>query len=391
MDQVDNGWTITGFHGTKRFLGGNTLGRQQQFWSGGWWRFTKYEIRDGAIRPAANASLEQYDPWDLYRISQIDSETPRPYQCLLALLLSMGACFDEKAGRWTLEKSLDDASLSLSDQNEILNWCSRFGLLGILPHTAVIIELPPFWDTASVDDKDPWEDGAELRRTGERTNAGVRRARTNGEWKTILLMPVEGRPEYVSFDGPGAGILLLKPNPIPEAFFHGFLIDGRSSFPVSSMLPVFFPDFVDEGDDFECPAFLSREFWQIYSEPVEEFLAFAMAFLSAVEPVLAHRAEAHLHQFERFLEPMGISLSFDPKGNVQEQWVCPSLLSSFARMALQDLSAGMRILRRECCKGPFVTGAYQARYCSHKCAWKQRKRRARAPRNEQGGTDTINP
>ena len=104
--------------------------QRQQFWAGGWCRFSRYEIRDGAIRPARNADLSWYDPWEIYRISEKDKGTPPPYQSLLALVWSLGAVFVEAESRWRFDCGAE--SLDLSEQNEILDWCSRFGLLGIL-------------------------------------------------------------------------------------------------------------------------------------------------------------------------------------------------------------------------------------------------------------------
>ena len=38
-------------------------------WTQPWWRFDRYEFRDGYIRPAADAECTLYEPWDLYRAS----------------------------------------------------------------------------------------------------------------------------------------------------------------------------------------------------------------------------------------------------------------------------------------------------------------------------------
>lgn len=366
-----------------------------QFWSGGWWRFSRYEIRNGAIRPAENGSLEQYDPWDLYRISKRDSGTSPPYQSLLALLLSLGAFFDETKAQWKLDKRIEDGSLTPDNQDEILGWCSRFGLVGILPQTALTIETPLV--RAARDEQ--W------RRLGKGLKTlPLSHLRMNGEWISEFQPPIESE---------------LRDR-VPMAFcrrfvFEDFLWDALpvthfpdmtdwnkthpssslprqfENLPVASLLPVFFPDFTDEANDFRCPLPLSMSFWRIYSERVDDFLSFAMAFLAAVEPISAHRDTADLSKLQWFLEPTGIALSFDSEYHVVEQWVCPSLLSSYARMALQDISAGMRILRCDGCREPFVTSAYQSRYCSQRCAWKHRKRKARAPRNEQStaGTSSI--
>ena len=48
-------------------------------------------------------------------------------------------------------------------------------------------------------------------------------------------------------------------------------------------------------------------------------------------------------------------------------WRAKSLLTSCAMMAYLDLVAGKRVLACEVCDKPFVSGAYQARYCSERC------------------------
>jgi hypothetical protein len=151
----------------------------------------------------------------------------------------------------------------------------------------------------------------------------------------------------------------------------------NGSKPVAEVLTKFFPDCVNDGERFECPLPLTPQFWKLYSERVHDFLEIAIAFVGAVEPFLAHRDGASLSQLEWFLEPIGISLSSDSEHRVQEGWVCPSLLSSFSRMALQDTSAGRRIVRCGCCGKPFVTSGYQARYCSKACGWRHRQRKSR--------------
>src|SRR6185369_16029425 len=55
----------------------------------------------------------------------------------------------------------------------------------------------------------------------------------------------------------------------------------------------------------------------------------------------------------------------------------PSLLASFAEMFVQDQAYGRRVLQCECCGTPFVSSAYQARYCKLNCRLLEQKRRLR--------------
>jgi len=341
---------------------------QVQFWSGSWWRFDRYEIRAGAIRPAADASLEQYDPWDLYRISEMKTRTPRPYESLLQLLQSMGATFDEYEW-WKLEKCFQDGSLTPSDQDAILHWCSRFGLLGILLLDVKRIEQPRGRVRIRGDN---WR---VIERRQFTDPAAIRFSRMNGEWIPEMAFPVrESSPPWRT----------------PHVYTRN--MDVRA---VEDIL-CFFPDFVKEGNDFEVPFPHSESFWRIYSEPVDDFLSSAMVLLNGVHSVTTSKPEdlpdfLRVQRFPGMRSLLGaadMSLSTDSQGKVQERWICDCLLSTFARMAFQDSLAGMRMLRCYCCGTPFVTSRYQSRYCSLSCAWRQRKRKARAPRNEQSTTGT---
>ena len=70
---------------------GHTLARQTKVRKslsavqGDWWRFDRYEIKDGVIRPAASARLEWYDPWLAYRQVEYQKGAAPPYEDLLKL------------------------------------------------------------------------------------------------------------------------------------------------------------------------------------------------------------------------------------------------------------------------------------------------------------------
>jgi hypothetical protein len=375
--------------------------KRQDLWTGGWWRFSSYRIQKVAeflhkprpdftrmeipfkpeapagtdelfITPCADAALEWYNPWEAYRMSKIDAGTPPPYQALLALLVSLGAVSDETCGIWRLEH---DSALTMEEQQRLLNWCSRFGLLGILPHTAHRLQLPQ-----------RFIEGSESQLLLDREHV-----RSNGKWTPHShagwLNGPSSEGAYERFER------LFTEEALPLGEFvrkdHEFYIEPlvffQSSTPTSKFnggvqlwktVDQFFPTFVDD-NLFECPIPLTTPFWQVYAERVDDFLMYALALLNSVEPLSHGRYGARPSSLEWLLEPVGVSLAFNSEGNIYEQWTCPSLLSSFGRMALQDLEAGVRLLRCECCGAPFATDRYQARYCSQACGWKYRKRRAR--------------
>lgn len=87
-----------------------------------WWRFDEYEVVDGThIAPAEGAELERYDPVEEHR------------------QLWEGRSQDDEPAYVKLAR-VDPYSI-----DAILNWCSQFGLLGILPHRTLEIHFWPRW------------------------------------------------------------------------------------------------------------------------------------------------------------------------------------------------------------------------------------------------------
>ena len=64
--------------------------------SGEWWRFDRYEIKDGVIRPAAGACLEWYDPWLAYRQVKYQKGAAPPYEDLLQLTAKLRSTLPDR-------------------------------------------------------------------------------------------------------------------------------------------------------------------------------------------------------------------------------------------------------------------------------------------------------
>src|ERR1051325_5303729 len=94
-----------------------------------WYRFDHYEIAGDYIRPAPGATLSRYDPWQTFRNPAGKEGVRQPYHSLLQL-----PTFDD----------LEQPGLRLenADQARILEWCSQFGLLGMLLHRVEVVVLP---------------------------------------------------------------------------------------------------------------------------------------------------------------------------------------------------------------------------------------------------------
>ena len=247
----------------------------------------------------------------------------------------------------------------------ILSWCARFGLLGVLPHVAESVTHCARWTLGE-------RYNPELQFMAET----IQHYRAHGRWFTKVL--------HCSFDDTEN---LGKPKegePLPRApgylprcpgarMRHIEIYGEESGLTEEDLLETwcdFFPSIPKSKRlTHTYPQPLTADFWRIYEEPLEVFLRHALIFLCAVSSCPQY--------LQALLEPVGISLERKEDGSIGERWCCPSLLSAFANMAAQDLSGGGTSLRCPACGGVFVSSAYQAVYCSERCAWRHRKRRAR--------------
>lgn len=331
-----------------------------------WVRFSSYEVRNGFIRPSADATLVSYDPWEEYDAWKNGSAAGHqpPYQSLFALVNRV-------------------RSNVARDQRAIADWCSQFGLLGILPLSAESVSLAPYWIEPPLPHDDPVPFDAEYLRYDLR----------GGQWHSTVV------DAHVNTDSPDSDFRPEKPVP-PERWISPRSTSERfrsrpglfSSVEATDSSDLkrwssFFPAVPEaQRDIFPYPQPLSTDFWPIYAEPVSLFLSYARDLFDAVAFVPKAKVPKGIKvtytpdvMLEYFLEPIGISIERDGDGRPQQRWRCPSLLSMFAMMAILDLGEGFRLLR--CadpqCETPFITRSYQSRFCSDRCAWRTRKREQR--------------
>jgi len=140
-----------------------------------------------------------------------------------------------------------------------------------------------------------------------------------------------------------------------------------------------------EWDNYDYPCPLTDEFWRLYAEPIDTFLRYAALLDQAVQfltPTVKFKdeleqQEARLH-FDTLLAPAAQIASRGADGSLEQRWRFPSLISAFMEMAFQDALAGKYRLQCGACHAPFVSDAYQARYCSEQCRYRQQKRNLRA-------------
>ena len=360
---------------------------------GRWWKFSRYQLVEGYVEPAPGATLESYNPWDAYDESKLQTGGQPPYQSLLSLLSEVGA--DYSKGHWAyaeikggkpvfragigvspvktggaLAESVPHDLFDYTRQlallpydafDRITDWCSNHGLLGILPHLAESVAFPMRRgvEEDGLDDPDRWW-------------VAVRYERSAGRW-TSRKFPWYERAHVKEF-APG-----VRLRPIEDFGDTTPRLEERD---LESGWWPFFPTL--QGIPPKPLTPLTDDFWRVYAEPIDSFIRYALVFQQAIEPLSPDSelskvidAKVALRLLQRLIEPVGTSAVVGQDGKLRETWVCPSLISCFAKMALQDLCGGRKMLRCPCGK-TFLTGAYQALYCSEQCGWRIRKRKARA-------------
>ena len=329
-----------------------------QLMSAAWWRFSRYEIRDGLIRPAPGATLEQYDPWqdwEASRVHGVGRGFPPPYQSFVRL------------DRFV---SLHGSRLLEVGEREVLQWCARYGLLGTL------LQEPSYWLPAGrfTFPRNYMVDG-KLRRLGPTMHS--RYDWRNGQWVN----------EDMAYHG------RLDPEWVSEVSYY---------FPDYGPLKRKYP---------EIPRPLSPDFWAAYGEPVDDFMWKVLMLSAALKGFLEMNSSMTYEVGPMELEP-GHSLNLetdtinqltgsvasvlwvDETGgsrSLKQKWVFRSLLACLAMMIQRDLISGGRVYLCANCHTPFVSSSPRALYCDPRCRNTAQKRHQRANQKsrEAQGDSTV--
>lgn len=337
--------------------------------AGRWWRFSRYELDGRHIVPAKRAKLEEYDPWADYRAGDdvaARASHPQPagkraFQPPYMTLMDMLADLPFHAG-----SEGEPSALKAAGRETILDWCSRHGLLGVLPQRARLVTLAPV--------------------AGKKNDATQTRyvRTTDREW-VATRTSVSLDPAARSNTRPR----VRRPDP-PELVTPRVVVEAEDSSETRQEgLDVtwarFFPGTPEnERETFAYPRPLSPEFWRAYGEPLHDFLDSAR-LLQRVLRLLAYARETddpedeperiarwELRRLNRLVAAVSPALHF-ADGEFRQRWSSPSLLGSYAMMALLDLS-GHRVRACAECGRLFVTDAHQTRYCTRAHSNRARKR-----------------
>ena len=374
----------------KRTMQGHAKGRRLALRSSASARFSGYELLNGYIRPKAGAVREGYDAWAKYEASTRLKRGAPPYQSLLELahklkLPRIRFRLPQAAGsRLILDPDREgiflDAwrrisplnTLSREQENVVLSWCADWGLLGILFTRTLSVAFEPIDEDLRLMAPDLVSELEGTRLQGMTAAVQTVISRANGCWqKTRVGILRSPRFGLVGFDRQPARAV------VQDLGFTGAIVTR-----VGALRKFWWPYFPDVRSDvanqFGDHAMETEEFWRGYAEPLDEFLWYTAAFASAIRDL---KEEPEPLAINYFLAGTGEWITVG-SGGCQSHLGYPSLLAAFARMAVQDASSGRTLLTCECCGGLFVTSAYQARYCSPQCQWRDNKRRTRGAETE---------
>ncbi len=345
-----------------------------------WPRFSSYEVEDGYIRPLADAELSGYKPW-----TAMDSQVGGPLEHLLQLSAVRRARRERDDGRAVLPYPLH---VSAEEEAEIVDWCSRWGPLGVLHHRVerVVLAL-----------------GADAHRFTFRDEQLVYEKSHKGGWSSRKQRPLRF---WEAPAPPSVTVRHLDP-------YAGFTTQqGAIVEPLTERWWRYFPDLTrtryrsdvlvkqtlvgSEAREFESsyfPSPASDDFWEIYREPVSDFLEAALVLEKAIR-LAAIAADGSAPAERRWLGVRGISgLTRDVQaipipselGGLRLAYVSPSLLGLLAQWALvQTLGGRLGFCAWGGCGMPFI-GRPDRGYCSethranaHKARQRHHKRQRQA-------------
>jgi hypothetical protein len=341
--------------------------------TGSWWKFDRYELRDGMIRPARGAKLSRYDPWeDQDPAAPLQQDRVPAYRSLLDTINRLryleSPSPQNRGGR-----------LHPRSERELLDWCAEYGLLGLLLHDAVLITLAP--QPAKIPARDYRATLKSWRQHGVRERPPRTAMVQKSYTRTTFGWAERDQPIHhkAHLQTPG----IITQSFVGDRLVEQSLVMFRRYFPSATR-----SDSPDAWQTFDCPAPLSERFWMLYAESLDDFLSrtrflrLAIASMTACairDPTSEDlELEAGRSYLQGLLSPVGFGFAIDPHSGLHPRLLGGSLLSILAAMALQDAPKG-RVLQCSVCRSIFIAGnRAQTRYCSKRCRATAQKRALRA-------------
>jgi hypothetical protein len=299
-----------------------------------WPRFSEYVVEGDYIRPAPGAEPEWYSVWDTYA-------PPARERQLEGAHLDLFCALDAIGTRAERDAMIETGRLSRQAKDRLAQWCSQYGLLGLLLQKLVAARFS--------------------------AEAGVSyEFRLRGT--TWDLCPVLEKDAFlpdacvVIDDGDGLKVRDLE--------------SGQEPY-VPSLAPCQGP-----------LQFYTESWWAHYREPWREFLGKANE-LDCITQVLAppdpdgtkKLAEKTMVQLLNRMAPkLMTSMRKSRHGHYEQVYCTPTLLAALAKMSQTDTIAGRHVLRcsRPACARPYRAGEKASDYCTETCRNASAKQRQRA-------------
>ena len=354
--------------------------KKKLFRGGAWCKFDKYLIDEGLIRPAPDAKLKIYEPWEIYDATggQRPQAEP-PYRDFLNLAKEISLCLQSNP-------LLPPRVPTSESEERILEWCNKYGLLGILPALARTITLAPCWRLMP--------ESEQTSRSRAPVPAYRKYLKEGSGWRVITQfndstearrLPLKDKQE----GRPVPREVVPDQWPKPSAFMRLWDSYRWKEEPLSGDFRKFFPSIPREDwEHYQYPAPGTEEFWKIYAEPVEIFHDWSLKFQSctraldrlATKGIRTRQQKKALAEVDLFLGSLAstVSPSFDVvRGKLTQRWSSASLASSFAFMMILDATVGRRPLACTRCGTWFISDSPRALYCSPRCRRTMQMRRYR--------------
>ena len=296
-----------------------------------------------------------------------------PYQSLIDL------CRELRGQRFAALANPDEETQIL-----LTNWCARNGLLGVLPQSVFTIVLAARWDHL-------------LAKEGPLFPVVDQHVRSSTEWQTGHFHYGFGRRRPSSEERRQRDLVeeeyVSEKSPTPHVIIQSKLDDPKLEHQSLKSLAHFFPEVKEwEAETFDYPRPLSVPFWELYAEPIHNFLGAAFGFYDSVQTISrlkgvrvqdldqreSYSVERAVRTIEALVANVRHTVDFTEDGQLIQRWTSASLLASFGMMAFLDLMEGkVHRCANEACGRIFVTDAWQAAYCSPRCRNTALKRQSR--------------
>lgn len=335
-----------------------------------WWRFSRYELHAGCIRPAPGAPLVRYDVWDAYRKARSSGGGERPYDGLFPLF----------AARQTEP-----------DVQAVLRWCSRHGLLGELLHRCEQVVLSPRLATYTAPPHGQTRRGRPFPAVCWSryvwTNTGWQEQRTYRLLveKYPMLGPVgELAPRELWPADPGLGTTGHRHG--SGVWLRAGLTDpGLRIERLDQTWRRFFRTIpVRDVPTYAYPEPGTTAFCNLYTEPLDVFQDAARTFVEVLGQLKGEPPTAALYGLADLVRGTQPALLWNRRDQrAQQAWFSRSLLGAYAMMALLDVAEeGRRFIRCDVCHRLFGTNNPLQRHCGPNCRWTGHKRKQRGSRRE---------